>query len=143
MNEEEILQKVGLFQRLQAKTVRSLAKMATRRNYQPGQPIVTEGQMGLGLYCIESGRVKVSRNGPAGEQEIRTMGRGESFGELALLDDSPRSATITAIEPTSALLLDKAQFLAQLRTHPEMGLDLIPVLVKWLRDADRRTTETG
>jgi CRP-like cAMP-binding protein len=69
------------------------------------------------------------------------MGPGESFGELALLDNKPRSATVTAVEPTTVLILDKVQFLAELRTYPEIALALIPVLVEWLRDADRQRAE--
>jgi CRP-like cAMP-binding protein len=67
---------------------------------------------------------------------------GEAFGELALLDDKPRSATVTAIEPTTTLVLDKAQFLAELNTYPEIGLALIPVLVQWIRDADEKLAES-
>ena len=140
---EEVLQKVTLFRGLQPKEIKALAKMTTRRTYPAGQAIVTEGRMGLGLYCIESGKVSVTLRTPSGPREIRIMGPGETFGELALLDDQPRSATVTAIEPTTALLLDKAQFVSQLQTHPEIGLALIPVLVQWLRDADRKVAEVS
>jgi CRP/FNR family transcriptional regulator len=138
---EESLRNVALFQALQPKQIKSLAKWTTERAFEPGQAIVTEGQMGLGLYCIVSGRVSVSLRTPSGQRELRTMGPGESFGELALLDNKPRSATVTAVEPTTVLILDKVQFLAELRTYPEIALALIPVLVEWLRDADRQRAE--
>jgi CRP-like cAMP-binding protein len=80
----------------------------------------------------------VTKAGADGEREIRTMGPGESFGEIALLDDRPRSATVTAVEPTTAVLLDKAQFLAELRTYPEIALAILPVLTEWLRQADTK-----
>lgn len=141
MEAEESLRQVALFRGLQPKQIKSLAKWTTERTFQPGQTIVTQGQMGLGLYCIESGRVSVALQTATGQRELRTMGPGESFGELALLDDKPRSATVTAIEPTKVLVLDKAQFLAELRTYPEIALALIPVLIDWLRDSDRKMAE--
>jgi CRP-like cAMP-binding protein len=138
MDAEETLRHVPLFAELQPKQIRSLAKWTTTRSFNPGQAIVTEGQSGLGLYCIQSGRVKVTQKTATGERDVREMGPGEVFGELALLDNSPRAATVTATEPTTCVLLDKTQFLAELRTYPEIGLSLIPVLVTWLRDSDRR-----
>lgn len=134
MDVEETLRKVPLFGNLNAKHLKGLSRWTTTRSYGAGQQIVQEGQTGLGLYCIDSGRVKVVK----GDREIRTMGPGESFGELSLLDDRPRSATVTAVEPTTCVLLDKAQFLAEVRTHPEIALVMLPVLVTWLREADAK-----
>src|SRR5919202_4110391 len=110
----ETLSKVPLFEGISEKHLQSLSKWTTTRKWDAGQTIVTEGQTGLGLYIIESGKVRVSKAGPSGDVELRTMGGGETFGELALLDDKPRSATVTAVEPTSAILLHKSQFRAQL-----------------------------
>ena len=135
---EQSLRRVALFQELQPKQIKTLAKWVATRTFQPGQAIVKQGQLGVGLYCIESGRVSVTLETPDGPRAIRAMGPGESFGELALLDDKPRSATVTAVEPTTTLILDKAQFLAELKTYPEIGLALIPVLVQWLRDTDEK-----
>lgn len=139
MDAEQTLRNVPLFGGLQQKQLKSLARWATTRTWQPGQVIVQQGQGGLGLYCIQSGRVRVSRHTDALEQTVREMGPGESFGEMALLDDQPRSATVTAVEPTTAVLLDKAQFLAELRTYPEIALAIIPALVQRLREAEDRT----
>lgn len=143
MDAEESLRKVSLFRELQPKQIKSLAKWARERNFQPGQTIVREGQLGVGLYTIQSGRVSITAKSGSGERELRTMGPGESFGELALLDDQPRSATVSAVEPTTVLVLDKASFLGELQTYPEIGLSLIPVLVSWLRDANRQIVEAG
>jgi CRP-like cAMP-binding protein len=137
----ETLRNVPLFRGLQEKQITSLARWTTTRNYTPGQVIVNEGQTGLGLYAIQSGRVKVTKHGAGGERDIREMGPGESFGEISLLDDRPRSATITAVEPTTCVLLDKSQFLAEIRTFPDMALAILPVVVGWLRQADTRIAE--
>jgi CRP-like cAMP-binding protein len=135
---EESLRNVPLFKGFAAKQLKSLAKWATTRTYNEGQVIVSEGQTGLGLYIIQTGRVRVTMHSPHGEREARTMGAGESFGELSLLDDRPRSATVTAVERTTAVLLDKSQFLAEMHAHPEVALAILPVLVTWLREADEK-----
>ncbi len=136
MDVEETLRRVPLFEGLQPKQLKSLARWTTTRTYQPGQVVVNEGQIGMGLYCIQSGSVKITKRSASEEREIRSMGAGESFGEISLLDDKPRSATVTAVEPTTAVLLDKSQFIAELKTYPEIALSILPVLVGWLRDAD-------
>jgi CRP/FNR family transcriptional regulator, cyclic AMP receptor protein len=135
---EETLRRVPLFGHLQPKEIKSLAKWTTTRHFPAGQDIVQEGEIGLGLYCIQSGLVRVTRRGGNENQELRLMGPGESFGELALLGDQPRSATCSTIEPTTVVMLDKSQFRAELRAHAEMALDIIPVLVQWLREAEDR-----
>lgn len=134
---EETLRSVPLFKGLDNKHLKSLARWTTTRSFQPEQVIVREGQTGIGLYCIQSGKVQVS----VGGKELRSMGAGETFGEISLLDDRPRSATITAVEPTTAVLLDKAQFLAELKTHPEIALSILPVLAGWLREAQAREAQ--
>ena len=110
--------------------------------YQPGQVVVSQGQTGLGLYLIQSGKVRVTqRTAQGGEREIREMGPGEAFGELSLLSNNPRAATVTAEEPTTAVLLDKAQFLAEMRTHPEIAVAILPTLVQWLQEAESKIAE--
>ncbi len=141
MDEEETLRRVPLFEGLQPKQLKSLARWTTTRTYQPGQVVVNEGQIGMGLYCIQSGSVKITKRSANEEREIRSMGAGESFGEISLLDDKPRSATVTAVEPTTAVLLDKSQFIAELKTYPEIALSILPVLVGWLRDADAKIAD--
>jgi len=141
VDEEETLRRVPLFEGLQPKQLKSLARWTTTRTYQPGQVVVNEGQIGMGLYCIQSGLVKITKRSANEEREIRSMGAGESFGEISLLDDKPRSATVTAIEPTTAVLLDKSQFKAELKTYPEIALSILPVLVGWLRDADAKIAD--
>ncbi|MDQ2741184.1 MAG: cyclic nucleotide-binding domain-containing protein [Chloroflexota bacterium] len=141
MDEEETLRRVPLFEGLQPKQLKSLARWTTTRTYQSGQVVVNEGQIGMGLYCIQSGSVKITKRSANEEREIRSMGAGESFGEISLLDDKPRSATVTAVEPTTAVLLDKSQFIAELKTYPEIALSILPVLVGWLRDADAKIAD--
>src|SRR5579875_343048 len=143
MNAGETLTRVPLFKDLKTKQIKSLARWTTTRQYDPGTPIVREGQTGMGLYMIQSGKVKVTQQAENGPRELRTMGPGESFGELSLLQDQPRSATITAEEPTTCILLDKMQFNAELNSYPEIALPLLHVMASWLQDAERRSRATG
>jgi CRP/FNR family cyclic AMP-dependent transcriptional regulator len=138
---EETLRNVPLFRQIAPKQIKSLARWTLTRSYGAGQTIVSEGQTGLGLYCIESGHVKITKHSPHGERDIREMGPGETFGEISLLDDRPRSATVTAVEATTCVLLDKSQFLAELRTYPEMALAILPTVVEWLREADTKIAQ--
>jgi CRP/FNR family cyclic AMP-dependent transcriptional regulator len=138
---EQTLRQVRLFSELQPKQIKSLAKWTTSRTYNPGQVVVQQGQRGLGLYIIQTGKVKVTQTTDHGEREIRDMGPGEAFGELSLLDNQPRGATITAIEPTTCVLLDKSQFLAEIRTYPEISLHILPILVQWIREADEKIAQ--
>ena len=136
MNVEETLRSVSLFKSLSSKHLKQIAKFATPRSFDAGHQIVGQGDTGYGLYNIQTGRVNVTRETDGGSRQVRTMGPGESFGEIALLDDQPRSATVTAIEPTTVLLLDKWQFRGELNSHPEIALALLPVLVGYLRDRE-------
>jgi CRP/FNR family transcriptional regulator, cyclic AMP receptor protein len=138
----ETLRRVPLFEGIPEKHLKSLTNWTTTRTYPASGTIVREGQLGLGLYCIQSGSVRVTKSTPSGERELRIMGPGESFGELALLDDQPRSATVTAVEETTAVLLDKSQFNAEMRGHPEMAIPMLQTIAGWLREADARTLES-
>jgi CRP/FNR family cyclic AMP-dependent transcriptional regulator len=138
---EDTLKQVPLFGGFTPKQLKSLATWTTTRSYPAGQVIVSEGQTGMGLYCIQSGRVKITKRTSSGERELRQMGAGESFGEISLLDDRPRSATVTALEPTTAVLVDKSQFKAGMVTHPEIASAILPVVVGWLREADTKLAE--
>ena len=139
MNTEELLSRVGLFHSLNKKHIAQLVRCSTTQKYESGDVIVKQGDTGLGLYVIVSGRVDVRQERPGQEPILlNTLGTGDFFGEMALLDDYPRSATVIAREPTECLTLSKWHFLAELESHPEMALPLLPVLSRRLREAMQR-----
>lgn len=140
VNAEELLAQVTLFRSLNKKQVTQLARFATVQQYQPHQVIVREGDTGLGLYVIVSGSVEVYKEPPAAEGPtvLRVLVAGDFFGEMALLDDYPRSATVRARDWTECLTLTKWHFLAELEQHPEMALPLLPVLSRRVRLAEER-----
>src|SRR5439155_13163522 len=93
---EDILSSVRLFRGLDRKYVSQIAKSAHTRSYAPGEVIVSEGEGGIGLYVISSGEVEVYQTRDGRERQLRTMQAGEVFGQLALLTEHPRTASVRA-----------------------------------------------
>ncbi len=132
------LRGVPLFRLLNERQARELARVAHRYRYGAGQRIVTQGDSGDSFYVILSGQVKVSVMSPEGQEAILVvLDAGEGFGEFALLDDQPRSATIEATQPTEAVALRKDDFTRLLRQMPDIAIGLLKVLTKRLRDTDQ------
>lgn len=135
MEAEKLLSRVSLFHSLNKKHIAQLARSTTTQTYEPGQVIVAQGDTGLGLYVIASGSVDVRKERPGHEPvTLNTLGPGQVFGEIALLDDYPRSATVVAHETTQCLTLSKWHFLAELESHPEIAVAVLPIVSRRLRD---------
>lgn len=105
-----VLRNLAIFSSLPAAPLETLAREASYATAAPGEPVIEEGEEGDRYYAITEGRVLVSKAG----REIRRMGRGEGFGEIALLHPVKRTATVTPIEPTILLALERPAFLAAL-----------------------------
>ncbi len=133
----DFLRRVSWFEDLDDKTLQSIVNAAVEQTYQPGQDIVREGDAGVGAYIIRSGRVEVLQSRGGQEQRIRELGPGEFFGEMALLDDFPRSSTVRAVEPTTCVALTRWHFRGILESHPQIALTLLPVLTRRLREAEK------
>lgn len=140
---EETLRKVSLFSGLNDKELKEIAGSAQERRYSAGAALFHQGDTGTGLYIITAGRVRiVQANDPdRAEEVIGTAGPGEVLGEMALLDDLPRSASVIAEEETTAILLPIWEFRAVLRRQPEIALKLLSVLSRRLRKAEGRLAE--
>jgi len=141
---EDTLATVDLFSSLDKKELQTLATSSQERTYSTGTRLFAQGDSGSGLYIIKSGKVSVSQTGSDGgaEKEINTVGAGEALGEMALLDDQPRSATVTAVEDVTALLLPVWEFRGVLKAHPDIALKLLAALSRRLRKVQGHTTET-
>jgi ATP-binding cassette subfamily B protein len=123
------LRRVPLFADLPAETLALLASRLQLERYAPGETIIRQGDIGDRLYLIDRGRVEVVvAGGPAGEQQLNTLHEGDYFGEIALLMDTPRTATVRALGPVQLLALSKADFLALLARQPEIAARLAPVV---------------
>ena len=140
---EDTLARVELFSGLDKKELHTLAESCQERKYSAGTRIISQGDTGVGLYIITSGKVRITHSSGPGqaEEDLGTAGAGDVLGEMALLDDLPRSASITAVEDVTALLLPVWEFRTVLRNHPEIALKLLAVLSRRLRKAEQRPHE--
>jgi CRP/FNR family cyclic AMP-dependent transcriptional regulator len=137
---EDTLARVDLFSTLDKKELQELAKSSQERSYKARTTIFSQGDTGVGLYVVKSGKAQIIQgNDPdKAEEVIATAGPGDVLGEMALLDDLPRSATVVALEDTVALLLPVWEFRSFLRAHPDVALKLLGVLSRRLRKAEQR-----
>ena len=117
------LQKVPMFQNLKTRQLENLAKRMVERHYKKEATIVTQGQGGEGFFLVITGKAQAVRRRADGENVVvNTFGSGDFFGELALLDDGPRTATIQALEETTCIVLVRWDFLAVLSEDADMAV---------------------
>jgi len=134
-----LLRNVPLFSMLQEQQLTVLTGAVTRRNYPRGAMIIGAGDETDSLYVVISGRLKVMMSDDEGREVILSMlGPNEYFGEMGLIDDSTRSASVISLEPCELLVLSKRDFRKCLSENFEMALTVMRGLVKRLRDADRK-----
>ena len=136
--EADALAHVPLFAGLDAASLQTLQALSFRRTFQPSEAIVEEGRTGNGCYVILSGRVEVIRGLPDRPQVLATLGPGEPFGEMALLGDWKRTASVIAIEETTCLGIDRWVFLAYLRREPELAVRMLQFVAQRLVDTNQR-----
>src|SRR4051794_19763065 len=121
---------------------RDLEAIANRQTAQRGDVILSRGDAADRVVVLESGRVKVSVSTATGREAVLTFrGPGALLGDQALVDESPRSATVTAVEPVELLVIAASKFRAYVGAHPSVALLMLATLSSRLREADRRLAE--
>lgn len=128
MELEQQLATVPLLAGLETRVRRRLAEIGKRRTYAAEEAIVREGSTGTALYIVLKGRGRVERGG----ETIGQVGTGDFFGELALIEEHPRSATVVASEETDCLLFPAWEFTALLEEHPEIAVPIMRALIQRL-----------
>lgn len=115
-----------------------IAKGSQERSYSAGTTLFAQGDASVDLYVIKTGQVRIiqARDPDRAEEVPATPGTGDVLGEMALLDDLPRSATAEAIEDTTVLLLPVWEFREILRRYPDIAVKLLGVLSRRLRKAE-------
>ena len=130
----ELLRRVPLFQGLDDKHLRSLSRSFTDRTFEPGQTITTEGAGGVGFFVIENGEAVVS----VGGEERRTLSSGDYFGEVALIDEGARTATITAKTDLRCYGMTSWDFRPLVESNAQIAWKMLQVLVQRLQEAQSR-----
>lgn len=127
---------------LSQEQVDALRAIGRTRRYASGERLFHEREPGDAVLVLQSGRVKLSSITDGGREALLGIREpGELIGEMSAIDEAPRSATATAMEPVEVLALSSRAFTAYLERTPGVALILVRVLNRRLRDADRKRTE--
>ena len=129
-----VLQRSPLFRGLDPPSVERIAALATQRHFRSGEIVFSQGDAGDALYAVVAGRIRISA-GTADGREIsfNIMEPGDTFGEIALLDGGPRTATATATEATDLVSIRRDHFFALLEREPKVALELLKLCGSRLR----------
>lgn len=131
------LAEVPLFSACSSKDLAQVAKRAEDVRVEAGKVLVSEGSAGAEFFVILEGTAKVSRHG----QDVATLGTGDFFGDLALLDRAPRNATVTADTPMELVVLGQREFSALIDEVPGFAHKLLAGLARRLRSYDAKTIQ--
>lgn len=132
----EVLRPVELFAHLDDEQLSKLAAHSREVQFRKNAILMTEGDTGESMYVIQSGLVKVFVSDEDGKELVLyEQGAGAVIGDIALLDDEPRSASVSTLDKTTALMIGKSSFIQCLKESPEMGLGIIRSLTQRLRHA--------
>ncbi len=131
-----LLRKVDLFSGVGPTALGEIANLMTEIEFAPERYIVRQGQVGTGFYLIATGRARVVR----GSAVIARLGPGDFFGELSVLDQSPRMAHVVTEEPTVCLALASWDLSLLLEKNPKVTLALLRVVASRLRSASEQHT---
>ena len=130
----DLIRGIPIFSDLDDASVKQLAGDFIEREFSAGQPIATEGEGGLNFFVVESGSADVT----VGGNSVATLGPGASFGEIALVDKSARSATVTATSDLRAYALPVWSFRSFAESRPTVTWKLLELLAERLRSAEHR-----
>lgn len=130
----QILEKVPLFQKLEPRQLKHIANQFADRAFEAGQEIVKQGQGGIGLFIVVSGHAQAIRERVDGARVIANkFGPGDFFGEMSLLDDGPRTASVIATEATRCLVLLAWDFTSVLRNDSDAALLVLQAVAQRFR----------
>ena len=135
----ELIRNVPIFSHLDPSTAADLERLGELRDFPAGTVIVGQDDPGDALFVLVEGKVKVVLFGKQGREIILTIFKtpGDFFGEMSLLDDEPRSATVVAAERATLFVLSRAAFTAHVEAQPRTALRVLQEVSRRLRQADR------
>ena len=138
MGREDLLKKVPLFSELGKRDLERLAKLMVPRSVKAGETIIKENDQAAGFFIVSEGKAEAVRGA---DHVLANFGPGDFFGEMALFEGFPRSATVRAVEDSELLAMTRWDFMAEMKNHPEIAVAMLPVLVRRLREADAKLAE--
>jgi CRP/FNR family cyclic AMP-dependent transcriptional regulator len=125
----DLLRRIPLFTDFGRRDLERLSQLADEVEVPAERRLMEQGDRGTEMFVIASGRVRVERDG----RRINTLGPGDFFGEIALLDGGPRTATVTADEPTRLLVLTHREFHTMMEEFPEVAAEVLNALAHRIR----------
>ena len=135
----ELLGRVPVFSALEEVDLQRIAQLAVPRGFEAGQVVFREGDRSDTCYVVHAGRARaVHDHGDGRTITLATFGSGDIFGELALFEDERRSATVEALEPTSALAVLGPDMRRLMAEHPQIAMRLLIALARRLRESNER-----
>jgi CRP-like cAMP-binding protein len=133
MNEADTLARVSIFSYLKKKDLKRLAKKSRYCSFKLGDEIIREGDRDARLYILISGKVEVIKSyGTSKEKRLRTLVPPGYFGEMAIIDDLVRSATVVARQDTKTLCLDQWDLQREIEKYPALAMELLQMLSRRL-----------
>lgn len=137
MDLEQTLAAAPLLADLDQRIIKRLAEQGVRRTYAAGEWIIKQDAPASALYVILSGRARAEKDGDL-DRTPTEMYTGDFFGELALIEDHPRTASVKAIEETECILFVAWEFTALLKEHPVMAVPIMNALIKRLHRREHK-----
>ena len=140
-DEVDLLRRVPLFAQIEPAKLKLLAFTSQRMTFQPQQALFKQGDSGDAAYVLVNGEAEVLAETPEGEIPVATVGKNAIIGEIAILCDVPRTATVKAATELDALKIDKEDFLRLIREFPEMGIEVMRELANRLSHTTAELSE--
>jgi hypothetical protein len=139
--QNDLLRKIDFFEPLDQKIITKISQVCIEREYSKGEYIVKQGESGLGLFFITSGRVKVEVERNEIKSVVATLQSEDFLGELSIIDNKPRSANVICLEDTRCLLLTRDSFSKLINKYPEIAIQMAKALAGRIRAANEKMSQ--
>ncbi|MBC8432748.1 MAG: cyclic nucleotide-binding domain-containing protein [Desulfobacterales bacterium] len=137
MKDIENLAKTSLFALMKDRDLKRIAKLANHIFFKKGELIIKEGENDGRLFVIISGEVEIIKSlGDPNQKHLRFLGPNHYFGEMALIDDYVRTASVVAMENTEVLSLDQWNIRKEIAKNPSVAIELLQALSRRIREAE-------
>jgi CRP/FNR family cyclic AMP-dependent transcriptional regulator len=136
----DVLSRVSLFSLMKKKDLKRIGKLSHHHSFKKDEVIIREGTRDGRLFIIISGHVEVIKDlHESGRQTLRTFGANSYFGEMALIDDYIRTASVVAVEDTEALTLDQWNIREEIKKYPSVAIELLQTLGRRIRAFEEKS----